>query len=195
MRLVGWGGTQVSYSFKDYLRDRGEFIEDEEVFGRSAVTERVFREFKLGVFTMFVITLLLVTLFYDDQKPEMPETRVQEAEQPAEDSLFRQALAWIRGGQEEARPTAPREDRRAQLPGQRRAERTRLRRDVVRPKPRVKWKKYTVRRGDTLYSIARKIYRDGTKWKLILENNSDKLGKPEDLAEGMELRISMKIQG
>lgn len=180
----------MSYSFKDYLRDRGEFVDDEEVFGRAPLTERVFREFKLGVFTMFVITLLLVTLFYDNE-PRVPDTDVRAPEPPAKKSLYEQVIAFIRPEEKKA-PVRPEVRERPEARTDRRQERPGARIERPAAPRRVVWRKYTVRRGDTLYSIARKVYRDGTKWKLILKANDDKLKKPEDLAEKMVLRIPVR---
>ena len=48
---------------------------------------------------------------------------------------------------------------------------------------------YVVRAGDTLSRIAREVYGDSNKWKLIYEANGDALRRPEDLREGQVLRI------
>jgi LysM repeat protein len=48
---------------------------------------------------------------------------------------------------------------------------------------------YTVQRGDTLASIARKFYKNSARWQKILEANSDIIGKPGDLKPGQTLTI------
>ena len=189
MRPVVGGEAAVGYSFKDYLRDRGEFLEDDEVFGRAPLTERVFREFKLGIFTMFVITLLLVTLFWDNrrmQEPYRPDGRPAPAEQPASDGVLARIMSVFFPKEPAGELPQPDEDAPAAA-------------DANRPPPpppvpvrlNVIYKRYTARSGDTLYSISRKVYGDGSKWKLILKANPD-LGAPENLTAGMKLRIPVK---
>ncbi|HZT08537.1 MAG TPA: LysM peptidoglycan-binding domain-containing protein [Chloroflexota bacterium] len=48
---------------------------------------------------------------------------------------------------------------------------------------------YTVRAGDTLTSIAARIYGDASQWREIYEANRDRLSGPESLSTGMTLRI------
>ncbi len=48
---------------------------------------------------------------------------------------------------------------------------------------------YTVKKGDTLWSIAKKYYGDGTKWRKILEANTKKVKSPKALKAGTELNI------
>jgi len=43
-------------------------------------------------------------------------------------------------------------------------------------------KSYTVKKGESFYSIARKIYRDPTLWKKLYEHNRARLPKPADPA-------------
>ena len=181
----------MGYSFKDYLRDRGEFIDDEEVFSRAPLTERVFREFKLGIFTMFVITMLLVALFYDEREPRRPEGPVRPAEQPADKGLLARITGLIfKQKEKEARPET-RPGAQAQARPSRPAPAPL--RHVAPAPPRFVEKRYVARRGDTLYSISRKVYGDGTKWKIILQRNPELRGRPENLSAGMKLRIPVKV--
>lgn len=46
---------------------------------------------------------------------------------------------------------------------------------------------YTVRKGDTLYSLARRFYNDERRWRDIWQANRDKLPDPNRLAVGMTL--------
>ncbi len=48
---------------------------------------------------------------------------------------------------------------------------------------------YTIAPGDSLSLIARRVYGDATKWKVILDANKDRLAHPQDLKVGMELTI------
>lgn len=50
-------------------------------------------------------------------------------------------------------------------------------------------KTYVAMKGDTLYSIAKKFYNDGSAWKKLLKANADKLKDPKDLREGMSLVV------
>ncbi len=52
-----------------------------------------------------------------------------------------------------------------------------------------KERSYTVQRGDTLASIARRFYKSSARWQRILEANSDQLSKPGDLKPGQTLVI------
>lgn len=49
--------------------------------------------------------------------------------------------------------------------------------------------KYTVVKGDNLWSIARKLYGDENKWKVIYEANRDKIKKPSLIVTGWVLII------
>ncbi len=46
---------------------------------------------------------------------------------------------------------------------------------------------YVVQKGDTLYSIARKIYNDQTKWREIYAANKDQIPDPDVLKVGQKL--------
>ena len=49
---------------------------------------------------------------------------------------------------------------------------------------------YTVKKGDTLWSISCKFYNnDGTKWKEIQEANKEELSTPGDIKPGLTLTI------
>jgi nucleoid-associated protein YgaU len=48
---------------------------------------------------------------------------------------------------------------------------------------------YVVERGDTLISIARQVFGDGSRWREIYELNRDKLPDPNRLLPGTELRM------
>jgi len=48
---------------------------------------------------------------------------------------------------------------------------------------------YKAAKGDTLFSISKKFYKDSAKWKLIYEANKNILPTPASIKPGMELRI------
>ncbi|MFH1746473.1 MAG: LysM domain-containing protein [Planctomycetota bacterium] len=48
---------------------------------------------------------------------------------------------------------------------------------------------YTVRKGDTLYALARRFYSNQSKWKDIWNANRTQLSNPDELRVGMELVI------
>lgn len=60
----------------------------------------------------------------------------------------------------------------------------------TRPSPPVQ-KTYTVKPGDTLWAIAKKILGDGGRWREIYNNNVDVIGKdPNLIRPGQVLRIT-----
>lgn len=49
---------------------------------------------------------------------------------------------------------------------------------------------YIVKKGDSLYIIAKRYYNNGTKWRQLYENNKDVIGKDPDLIQqGMVLKL------
>jgi nucleoid-associated protein YgaU len=48
---------------------------------------------------------------------------------------------------------------------------------------------YTVRSGDTLWSIAESVYGDGSKFSKIFDANTDQLEQPDRIFPGQELLI------
>lgn len=55
------------------------------------------------------------------------------------------------------------------------------------PKPKKSVKKYKVKKGDTLWAIAKKYYNDGSKYTLIQKEN--KIENPNKIQVGQELTI------
>jgi hypothetical protein len=53
---------------------------------------------------------------------------------------------------------------------------------------------YVAGQDETLFSIARKLLGDGSKWNVLYEANRDKLARPEDLRAGMQLRIPSETE-
>lgn len=58
---------------------------------------------------------------------------------------------------------------------------------------KVEASEYTVVRGDSLWKIAVKEYKDGYKWTKIWQDNRDKLRNPNELEIGMKLFLYGKI--
>lgn len=54
--------------------------------------------------------------------------------------------------------------------------------------------KYKVKKGDYLYKIAFKYYKDPSKWNIIYGANSDKIKNPDFVYEGMVLDIPINKQ-
>lgn len=48
---------------------------------------------------------------------------------------------------------------------------------------------YPVRKGDTLYSIAKMVYGDGKLWTEIWKANREVIGRPDALSAGVKLRL------
>ena len=60
------------------------------------------------------------------------------------------------------------------------------------PTPKPSAPTYTVKKGDSFYSIARSVYRDPTKWQKLYEHNRSKLPdpkKPDSLRAGMIIEV------
>ncbi len=61
---------------------------------------------------------------------------------------------------------------------------------VVSPAPVGETDKYTTQAGDSLWSVAVKLYADGYQWPKLWEANRDKIGSNSDrLEKGVELSI------
>ncbi len=54
-----------------------------------------------------------------------------------------------------------------------------------------KFKAYVVQKNDTLWSISKKLYQDGTKWEKIKAANMDILKDSNKVLPGMTLRIPL----
>jgi len=50
---------------------------------------------------------------------------------------------------------------------------------------------YTVQKGDSLWSISKKFYGNGSNWKRIQEANMETLSDPKKLRTGMKLHIPL----
>jgi len=61
--------------------------------------------------------------------------------------------------------------------------------DSVTPQKENGPKTYTVEKNDSFWSIAKKVYGDGSKWKKIYEANRDICPRPDDVKPGLKLTI------
>ncbi len=50
-------------------------------------------------------------------------------------------------------------------------------------------KEYTIQSGDSLWKIAKKIYGDGSKWKVIYENNKNIIADPNKIKVGTTIKL------
>ena len=57
------------------------------------------------------------------------------------------------------------------------------------PKPAGAEKTYTVVANDNLTKIAKKLYGDANKWRVIYEANQDQLKDPDKIRPGQKLKI------
>ena len=51
---------------------------------------------------------------------------------------------------------------------------------------------YVIQKGDTLWKVANKFYKNGSKWHVIYDANRDVLKTPQSLKSGLELRIPLQ---
>lgn len=63
--------------------------------------------------------------------------------------------------------------------------------DVTTLDEKDKFKAYIVQKNDTLWSISKKLYKDGSKWKKIKDANADVLKDSNRVFPGMTLRIPL----
>ena len=155
-----------------------------------AEARRLFRDFKLGLLTLVIVSLLLLAYFWDGAD-HIARTR----DEPQEDVLSFWVTAQRRG---ELLSRAHDRFGRA-------ASRRRTRKDAPLPssvdssarskpaRPARRAFVYTVRNGDTLSAIALRFYGDASLWKEILRANTARLRRPSDLRVGMKLIVPARI--
>ncbi|MBU0677550.1 MAG: LysM peptidoglycan-binding domain-containing protein [Verrucomicrobia bacterium] len=112
--------------------------------------------------------------------PDTPDGSLQEISRLRKEiSHLRERLARAEGGS--AAPAAP-----VAAPAGKRTG------SIMEPEPAPASpaiERYTVLTGDTLSKIARKVYGDAGRWKVIYEANKDTLNKPEAVKVGQTLMI------
>jgi LysM repeat protein len=189
------------YTFKDFLRERGE---DELIESDPVVTGNVLREIKMGLSAMVVLVLLIVVLFHDDAGEKEPAGKndatqaVQLTVHPApvsvsasaqtagapQKSLLKDAAAQntpqIGAGliRQALPPTPALQDRRPGNDGI----------SAAGPAtPAQEFRTYKVAPGDTLEGIAAKNYGSGRYWQKLAAFNA--ISDPARLRVGQQLKL------
>jgi hypothetical protein len=158
--------------------------------------QELFREFKLGIFALAALVLLVVTLCWG--RGSSAGTAPGEGDADEQSTLMR--VVWNPEAGRGGRPPAP--TRRVIPPGGQRNPRRREGNDrrerprrvepqrpaPVERRPRPTYRNYVVKRRDTLWKIAENELGSGKLWKLIRKANPS-LRSPKKLRRGMILRI------
>jgi nucleoid-associated protein YgaU len=161
-----------------------------------AQAERLFRDFKLGLMTLVIVTLLLLAYFWDGGT----DGGRRDAE-PQDDVLSFSITGRRRadvlpyatdGGR--GTPSAGRGRAAATSARQRRPRSGAASGSADTARPRTRAYVYTVKSGDTLSAIALRFYGDASLWKAILTANSRRLGRASDLRVGMKLIVPVKLR-
>lgn len=154
----------------------------------------LFREFKLGLFALAALVVLVVTLCWD-RGGSTKEPAAAKGAAKSGPKLVR--VVWqpraVRGGRpsapkpkagpvKAAEPRAP--ERRREPPAPRRRE--------PPPPPEPRYRNYEVRKNDTLWKIAKRQLGDGRLWTLIRDHNPA-LRNPHRLKCGAVLRIPLSL--
>ena len=169
-----------------------------------AEAERLFRDFKLGLLTLVIISLLLLAYFWDGG-----DGGARTGDEP-DDVLAFWVTARRRGDVLPYAAEAVEVSRAVRRTGARgvvsrgstspaRAVRPRTRPSTSsgrgRREPverRARAYVYKVRSGDTLSAIALRFYGDASLWKAILRANSGRLRRASDLRAGMRLIVPLR---
>ena len=149
----------------------------------------LFREFKLGLFALAALVVLVITLCWDRGQTQGPDRA------EIEDSAAQLRIVWRqepRRGDEVPAPPNLREDREEDRvdeqpeapPRPPAPERPRQR---STPPPRPRYRNYVVQRGDSLWKIAQNELGDGNLWKTIQAANPGVT--PRNLQRGQKLII------
>ena len=64
--------------------------------------------------------------------------------------------------------------------------------EVVESQPKVSTKEYTIKKGDTLWKIAKKELGSGHRWKYLYEINKDRMKDPNKLKAGKKIIIPIE---
>jgi len=147
-----------------------------------AQTERLFRDFKLGLVTLVVVALLLVAYFWDGEPERVGRTPEEE------DAVLSIRLEGRRRSEvamAEARTPVAAPVYAPRAPAVREAPAPRVRSN---PRARV----HTVKPGETLSAIALRFYGSAAEWRIIFNANRSRLRRPSDLRSGMRLVIPAK---
>jgi nucleoid-associated protein YgaU len=156
-----------------------------------AQAERLFRDFKLGLMTLVIVTLLLLAYFWDGGAGG------GERDAEPQDDVLSFSITGRRRA--DVLPYATEETRGRHAAGRARtqAAAARQRRAVSQAapaRPRTRAYVYTVKSGDTLSAIALRFYGDASLWRTILQANSRRLARPSDLRVGMKLVVPVNVR-
>ena len=119
--------------------------------------QALFREFKLGIFALTALVVLVVALRWNGRGAERADARAQDGEKKSGAKLLKivwkpRAAGGERPSEAPRREEAPEPQRRPDSPG--RPEPQRRRRSVPPPVPA--YRNYVVKRGDTFWRIAQR---------------------------------------
>ncbi len=147
--------------------------------------QQLFREFKLGIFALIALVVLVVAL-RDHGRSGKAGDRVRDEDTKSGAKLLK--VVWKPRAARGERPEAPRRDERRRPEDRDRREPPRR----VRPAPpsRPTYRNYVVKRGDRLWKIAEKYYGDGRLWRRIAKANPGI--NPNRLKRGAILRIPLR---
>lgn len=180
-------------SFRSFLHQQG-YASDDEGEGttrvanarRPASGQKTVQEFKLGIITMLVVTLVLVTIFWgrDAKRTDAPVLRhsagdlIRRYPQPVDPASPADDNPTARQPAPSPGPTDPPQD--AAPPPQPK---------TIAPPART----YKVRRGDTLGAICARYYGSSVHWKKIAKLNN--VRRPEALRVGQPLKLPVNLLG
>ena len=164
-----------------------------------AQAERLFRDFKLGLLTLVIVTLLLFAYFWDGGA-DGARTKNRAEEDVLSFSLTAQRRGEVLPYAHDRLPVRL-PDRRAgpeSRPGNRTDARSRPSAPAVAAgvttTSRTRAYGYTVRSGDTLSAIALRFYGDASLWQEILRANRRRLRRPSELRVGMKIIVPVKVR-
>jgi LysM repeat protein len=165
---------------------------------------KVFREFKWGLLTLFLLMVVVIGLVYDGGKkkkasetPKLAEhdkTEINLDDAPAPPALQPPTPADITPRPTDARPAGYRNDMAEAGPGLGDVRPPAVHADPLPPaRPATPEKTYVVKPGDTLSRIASTLLPGKGGLKAILDANKDVLPDPHRLKPSMTLKIPAAI--
>ncbi len=149
--------------------------------------QTLFREFKLGIFALTALVVLVVALRWNGRGAERADARARNGEKKSGAKLLK--IVWKPRAAGGERPSeAPRRDKAREPARRPDSPRPPRRRSVPPPVPA--YRSYVVKRGDTFWRIAQRQLGDGRRWPLIKKANPGI--NPKRLKRGTVLRIPLR---